>query len=228
MPLNSEKHLKNHRSGDRKTGVDYRLYLVTDSNMTGRKQLVDYVLKAADGGVTIVQYREKSGSTAQMIREAESLLHELAKRNIPLLINDRVDIALAVGAAGVHLGQNDMDPVTARRLLGPDAIIGYSVETFEQAHEAMELDVDYLGVSPVFSTPTKTDIGNPWEIDGLKELRSFTSKPLVAIGGLNRDTIPHTLAAGADGVAVVSAICNSDNPEASALELRDIISRATP
>ncbi|MDG5767256.1 thiamine phosphate synthase [Balneolales bacterium ANBcel1] len=205
---------------------DYRLYLVTDSGMTGPGRLADCAAEAAMGGATMVQYREKSASTAQLIREAETLLHKLRPMGIPLIINDRVDVALAIGADGVHVGQNDMDPQTARRLMGPDAIIGYSVETPEQAQMAELWDIDYLGVSPIFATPTKTDTGIPWGLDGLRTLRTSTRIPLVAIGGMNRETIAETLKAGADGVAVVSAICAAGDPRMAARELLAIIDSA--
>ena len=203
--------------------TNYSLYLVTDSGMTGRDHLVEWVMKAVDGGVTMVQYREKTASTAQMIREATEIRKLLHTKGIPLIVNDRLDVALAAGADGVHLGQHDMNPATARKLMGPDALIGYSVETWQQAQEAERLDVDYFGVSPIFATPTKTDTGRPWGIKGLRELRASTRKPLVAIGGMNRETIAAALRAGADGVAVVSSICASEHPTKSARELMEII-----
>lgn len=206
---------------------DYSLYLVTDSGMTGREHLIETVAQAVDGGVTMVQYRDKEGPTDLMIREAKALHDLLHTRNIPLIINDRLDVALAVRADGVHLGHNDMDPVTARKLTGADAIIGYSVETWEDVRKAEQLDVDYLGVSPVFATPTKTDTGSPWGIEGLRKLRNATRKPLVAIGGLNKSNIVEVIKAGADGVAVVSAICASRTPRNSAGELADIIKQAS-
>ena len=203
---------------------DYSLYLVTNSGMTGREQLADTVAQAVRGGVTVVQYREKTASTATMIREAGAILKLLRGTSIPLIINDRVDVALAAGADGVHLGHSDMDPVTARRIMGTEAIIGYSVESWQDLDDAEQLNVDYYGVSPIFATPTKTDTGKPWGIDGMRKLRELTRRPLVAIGGMNKDTIPDTLMAGADGVAVVSAICASENPLASTRELHRIIS----
>ncbi|MBP3193789.1 thiamine phosphate synthase [Natronogracilivirgula saccharolytica] len=202
---------------------DYNLYLVTDSGMTGRENLVRTVGEAVKGGVTVVQYREKTASTAAMIREAKAILALLKGTPVPLIINDRVDVALAVGADGVHLGHNDMDPVTARKIMGPDAVIGYSVESWQDLDDAERLDVDYYGVSPIFATPTKTDTGKPWGIEGMQKLRGLTGRPLVAIGGMNTDTISETLMAGADGVAVVSAICASENPLASARELHQIV-----
>lgn len=206
---------------------DYAFYLVTDSIMTGRDRLTDTVRQAVEGGVTIVQYREKEDSTANMIRQAILLREILHQHGIPLIINDRVDVALAAGADGVHLGRNDMPPETARTLMGVDKIIGFSVETLDEVRKVEKNHIDYLGVSPIYATPTKTDTGKPWGLEGLRELRKLTPMPLVAIGGMNRETIPDTLKAGADGVAVVSAICASDRPFESARELRTLIDQHT-
>ncbi len=142
-----------------------------------------------------------------------------------MIINDRVDVALASGADGVHLGQRDLPVREARRLLGRDAIIGLSVETPAQALDAESLDVDYLGVSPIFSTPTKPDAGAPWGLEGLRSLRARTRRVLVAIGGIDASNAESVLAAGADGLAVVSAICASADPEAAARRLRNVVDR---
>jgi thiamine-phosphate pyrophosphorylase len=142
-----------------------------------------------------------------------------------LIINDRIDVALAIGADGVHIGQHDTPYEDARRLLGSHAIIGLSVESVEQATEAENLDVDYLGVSPIFSTPTKTDIATEWGIEGLRLLRSNTRHILVAIGGINASNAQTVVEAGADGLAVVSAICASPDPECSSRELKTVIER---
>ena len=208
--------------------ADYRLYLVTDTGMTGPDRLQQTVQKAVDGGVTMVQYREKKASTSEMIRQATALRKILDSSGTPLIINDRVDVALASGAHGVHVGQQDMDPETVRALMGEDALIGYSVETMQQADQIDELDIDYVGVSPIYSTPTKTDTGAPWGVDGLHALRQSTLKPLVAIGGLNEKTIPETLRAGADGIAVVSAICAAKDPRRSASMLFSLVSKELP
>ena len=145
---------------------------------------------------------------------------------MPLIVNDRVDVALAAGADGVHVGQSDMDGRDVRRLLGPDAIVGLSVETMEQAAEAAALDVDYLGVSPIFSTPTKTDTVSEWGLSGLAALRRASKHVLVAIGGIHASNAAQVVEAGADGIAVVSAICAAPDPEVGARALRGAIDQA--
>jgi thiamine-phosphate pyrophosphorylase len=140
-----------------------------------------------------------------------------------LIINDRIDVALAVGAHGVHIGQQDMPFEIARRLMGPRAIIGLSVETWEDVERAAALDVDYLGVSPVFETPTKTDTKGHWGLEGLRRIRAVTHRPLVAIGGLHAANAAEVIRAGADCIAVVSAICAAADPYQAALELTVII-----
>ncbi len=150
----------------------------------------------------------------------------LATTGIPLIINDRVDIALAAKADGVHLGQTDMPYDTARQLLGPDAVIGLSVETWEDVTTAQNLDLDYLGVSPVFATPTKTDTKTPWGLDGLARIRAYSRHPLVAIGGLNAANARAIIEAGANTVAVVSAICSAKDPFTAARNLVQCIDSA--
>jgi thiamine-phosphate pyrophosphorylase len=172
-----------------------------------------------------VQLREKDCATRQFVELARALKALLAPAGVPLIVNDRVDVALAAAAAGVHLGQSDMDCRDARRLLGPGALIGLSVETLAQSAAAPG-EADYLGVSPVFSTPTKTDTAPAWGLDGLAALRRETSRPLVAIGGIHAENASQVIAAGADGIAVVSALCAAADPEAAARELRRRISAA--
>jgi len=150
----------------------------------------------------------------------------LAPFHVPLIINDRLDVALAVGADGVHVGQEDMPYETARRLMGPKAIIGLSVETWNDVERAESLDCDYLGVSPVFATPTKTDTKEPWGVDGLAKIRAFSRHPLVGIGGLHAGNAEAVVLAGADGVAVVSAVCASPDPFQASRELTGIIRAA--
>ena len=143
--------------------------------------------------------------------------------HVPLIINDRIDIALACGAQGVHLGQSDMPVEKARALLPPEVFIGWSVETLAQVAQSAALPVDYLGVSPVFATPTKTDTARPWGLEGLQQVRATTTLPLVAIGGVHAGNAAAVRAAGADSLAVVSAICSAPDPRASAQELRNLI-----
>jgi thiamine-phosphate pyrophosphorylase len=199
------------------------LYLVTDRGLCLGRPLAQVVEQAVLGGVTCVQIREKDLSTREFVAEAEQIQALLAPRGVPLIINDRVDVALAVGAAGVHLGQSDLPCEIARRLLGPTAIIGLSVETWDDVERAAHQPVDYLGVSPIFASPTKTDTKQPWGLPGLARVRAFTRLPLVAIGGLNRGNVAQVLAAGADGIAVVSALCSAPDPAEAAAELCAII-----
>lgn len=196
-----------------------RLYLVTDRGLSLGRDIEWIVSEAVRGGVTMVQLREKDIDTRDFIALARRLRGVLAPAGVPLIINDRVDVALAVDADGVHIGQSDMPYADARRLLGPDKIIGLSVETLDQLREANSLDVDYIAVSPVYSTPTKTDTAPPFGLEGLLEAVRLSRHPGVAIGGMNTVTAPAVLATGIDGIAVVSAICSATDPCAAAAEL---------
>lgn len=200
-----------------------RLYLVTDRIAAGNRSLEDIVEEAVRGGVTMVQLREKQLCTRDFIKEARRLRLLLKPLGIPLIINDRVDVALASDADGVHLGQSDMPYADAMAILGPDKIIGLSVENQLQVLEANILDVDYIGVSPVFSTPTKTDTAPAFGLDGLTQAVSASVHPVVAIGGINRNNASAVMRAGADGIAVVSAIMAAESPEKAALELKKLI-----
>lgn len=202
---------------------DPRLYLVTDGLAAAGRRIEDVVEAAVRGGVTAVQLRDKGADDAALAETARRLKDRLAPAGVPLIINDRVEAARRAGAAGVHLGQSDGSPEEARRLLGPLAVIGLSVETPSQALAAAGLDIDYLGVSPVFATPTKPSAGPAWGLDGLRALRAETDLPLVAIGGINAGNAASVLAAGADGLAVVSAIMGAADPEEAARLLRRIV-----
>lgn len=202
------------------------LYLVTDRGFCGRRGVAATVAEAVRGGAAWVQLREKTASTRAFIEAALALKALLAPRGVPLIINDRVDVALAAEADGVHLGQSDMPCETARRILGPRALIGLSVETWEEVEAAQNQPVDYLGVSPVYATPTKTDTRGEWGLTGLARIRAFSRHPLVAIGGLNAKNAAEVVAAGADAVAVVSAVCAADDPCGAARELSRIIHAA--
>ena len=202
------------------------LYFVTDRSLCGQRSLADVVLQAIRGGAACVQLREKSAATRAFVEEAERIKNLMAPFRVPLIINDRIDVALAVGADGVHVGQEDMPYEIARKLMGPKAIIGLSVETWEDVEQAEMLDADYLGVSPIFATPTKTDTKGAWGLDGLARIRAFSRHPLVAIGGLNAANAEAVVMAGADGVAVVSAICASPDPLSTSRQLTDIIRAA--
>ncbi len=203
-----------------KSTIDYGLYLVTDRNLTLGRDLLHVIEEAIIGGVSMVQLREKKCSSREFYNIAVKVAQLTKKYNIPLLINDRLDIALAVNAQGLHIGQSDLPYSIARKILGKDAIIGLSVESVQDAIDAEGLDVDYLGISPVFSTNTKTDIAQPLGLEGIKEIKRLSSHKLVAIGGINLQNTNDIIKAGADGIAVVSAICSADSPRKASEELR--------
>lgn len=199
------------------------LYLVTDSGVTSGRNLVAMVEKAVSGGVTMVQVREKHSETGDFVDLAMKMKEVLAPYHVPLIINDRIDVALAVDADGVHIGQEDMPYALARQILGPGKIIGLSIETLDELEVANDQDVDYVAASPVFATPTKTDTARPWGLDGLREFCLRSAHPVVAIGGMNESTVTEVMEAGADGVAVVSAILAADDPQAAARNISRLL-----
>lgn len=207
------------------TKEQLRLYLVTDRRYLEGRNLIDVVMQSIEGGVTMVQLREKDITAREFIELAHALKTELSLYNknhslhIPLIINDRIDIALAVDADGVHIGQSDMPYEEARRLLGYDKIVGLSVENLSDVIEANAVDVDYIGISPVFATPTKTDTALPFGLDGLRSAVNISIHPTVAIGGINISNAHEVMQAGADGIAVVSAILASTNPTEATKQL---------
>ncbi|PMO39818.1 thiamine-phosphate diphosphorylase [Vibrio sp. 10N.222.52.B12] len=201
----------------------YRLYLVTDDQQD-LATLKRVVRKAVEGGVTMVQVREKHGDVRAFIERAQAVKDILKDTDVPLIINDRVDIALAVDADGVHLGQSDMPAIIARELIGPNKILGLSIENEEQLAEADSLPIDYIGLSAIFATPTKTNTKKHWGIDGLKMALETTSLPIVAIGGINENNIPQLCATGVHGLALVSAICHAEDPKAASEYLLGLMS----
>ena len=206
--------------------IDYSLYLVTDRGLARGRSTLEIVRAAVQGGVTCVQLREKECSTLDFIEQAITIKDFLKTRGVPLIINDRVDVALAIEADGVHLGQTDMPLKIAKKILADSMIIGISAESLEDAIEAEKGGADYLGVSPIYGTPTKTDTAPPLGLDGLRAIRQAVHVPLVGIGGLNRDNSAAVIQNGGDGVAVVSAIVATDDPEAAAGELKQLIDEA--
>ncbi|GAB1409836.1 thiamine phosphate synthase [Desulfovibrionales bacterium] len=199
------------------------LYLVTDRTLSQGRSTADIVAAAVAGGVTCVQVREKNISTREFLDEARSVQHILRGRGIPLIVNDRVDVALAIGAEGVHLGQSDMPVPEARKLLGSKALIGISVESLDDALRAEAQGADYLGISPVFGTLTKTDTAPPLGLDGIARIRAHVSIPLVGIGGIHMGNAAQVLRAGCQGIAVVAAIVAALDPQGAAAELKNII-----
>jgi thiamine-phosphate pyrophosphorylase len=199
---------------------DYSLVLVTDRSLSRGRTTCEIVREAVAGGVTCVQLREKNCGTREFLYEARALRKLLQGSGVPLIINDRVDVALAIGADGVHLGQRDMAVAEARRLGPPSWIIGVSAESVEDAIRAEREGADYIGVSPVFATPTKTDAAAPLGLEGLRAIRAAVKIPLVAIGGIHSGNARDVIRAGADGLAVVSAIVSTDSPREAAAVLR--------
>ena len=206
--------------------IDYSLYLVTDRGISRERTTIQIVEAALRGGVTCVQLREKTCSTREFITQALSIKDHLKRHNVPLIINDRVDIALAVNADGVHLGQSDMPIETAKAILKDSMIIGISAESLKNAVQAEKDGADYIGVGSIYATSTKTDTASPLGLEGLREIRRSVKIPLVGIGGLNRENAGEVINNGADGVAVVSAIVAAHDPEKAAGELKKIIEQA--
>ena len=200
--------------------VDYSVYLVTDTDICPRENLIKVCREAIEGGVTPIQLREKNLSSREFYNEAVALKKLCADRNVPLLINDRVDIALAADADGVHLGQSDLPIEAARRVLGENKIIGLSAGRAEEALNAERSGADYLGVGAMFPTATKKDANNVG-VGILREIRGLVKIPIVGIGGINTENIEQLYGTGADGVAVVSCIMGSGAPREAAKILRE-------
>jgi thiamine-phosphate pyrophosphorylase len=198
-----------------------KLYLVTDRDLAAGRPLIDVIERALDGGVTAVQLREKGLSTREFVAEAHEVKQRLAASRVPLFINDRVDVALAAAAEGVHVGQDDLPAATARSLIGPDMLLGVSVATDEEARSAIADGADYVSVSPVFLTPTKSDADQDVGLDGIRRIRAAVADhPVLAIGGIDASNARSVVEAGSDGVAVVSAIVAAADPEAVSRVIR--------
>jgi len=205
---------------------DLSLYLVTDSSLSKGRTIEWIVAEAVKGGITMVQLREKDCTTRDFVALAITLKGLLQQYSIPLIINDRLDIVLASDADGIHIGQSDIPYQIARKILGYDKIIGLSVETILQAQEANNLDVDYIGISPVFTTATKTDLNLAFGLEGILKIASFTKHRMVGIGGITADNAKAIVVAGAEGVSVVSAIVSADDPAKAASTLKQQIDAA--
>jgi len=191
-----------------------RVYPLTDIHLTGLSHAKQVEL-LHHGGATLIQLREKQMPAREFYEQAKAAVVIAAQRGVQLIVNDRVDVALAVGAHGVHLGQDDMPPEAARKLLGLDAVIGFSTHNLEQATEASKLPIDYLAVGPIFATTTKSDTSPVLGLDGLRTVRRAIGEfPLVAIGGITQANARAVIEAGADSVAVISALL-SDPSEIS-------------
>jgi thiamine-phosphate pyrophosphorylase len=206
--------------------IDFSLYLVTDRDLSCGRSTVEVVEAAVAGGVSCVQLREKHCSTREFITQARALKPFLKLKKIPLIINDRLDVALAVEADGLHLGQQDMTISDARKISGKSLIIGISAESVDDAIRAEKEGADYIGISPVFATPTKSDTAPPLGLEGVKTIRKMIAIPIVGIGGINRQNALSVITAGADGIAIVSAIVGAEDPKDAAFELMSIVRQA--
>jgi thiamine-phosphate pyrophosphorylase len=199
--------------------LDLTLYLVTDPHLSGERGVIETVRRAIDGGVTAVQLRDPHAKTRALIEQARALLAVLRPAGVPLIINDRVDVMLAARADGVHVGQLDMRVEDVRALIGPEPILGLSITALADLRSSQLQGVDYLGVGPVFATATKPDAAPAIGCDGLNAIAAETSLPVVAIGGVHVGNAAQTIRAGAQGVAVVSAICSAADPTQVARDL---------
>jgi thiamine-phosphate pyrophosphorylase len=200
-----------------------QLYLVTDESACLGRDIFWVVEEAVKGGVTMVQLREKSLDTRAFIERAIKMKALLAPYNVPLIINDRVDVALASDADGVHVGQSDMPYSILKKILPPGKIIGLSAEKKEDVVEAENWELSYLAVSPLFATPSKTDHSEPWGIEGLKWVKENSKHPLVVIGGINATNTSEVMHHGSSGIAVISAICSAKSPFEAARYLKSLI-----
>ena len=195
------------------------IYLVADADYLKERSVIDVVLAAIRGGVTVVQLRAKHLEGRAYMALAQTLHTDMAGLNVPLLLNDRADVAYAVGVEGVHIGQKDLPTQKVRELLGPQAIIGLSVETIAQVEQANNLPVNYIAASPVYATPTKMDTAPAWGIDGLQHVCRLSRHPVCAIGGLHIQNVKAVRKAGASWAAVVSAICRANDVERATCDL---------
>jgi len=203
--------------------VDWSLYVIADQRAAAARSILDIVRAAIRGGATVVQLREKEAATREMIRLGQALRQITQAAGLPLIVNDRADVALAIGAQGVHVGEEDLPVPLARRLIGPDRILGASPGTVEGARQAERDGADYLGVGDVYGTPSKPDAGAPIGVEGLAEVVRAVSIPVVAIGGIRPTNAAAAIHAGAAGVAVISSVVGAADPEAAARRLREIV-----
>jgi thiamine-phosphate pyrophosphorylase len=214
--------------------IDLRLNAIIDPERANGRSLVELTRLVVAGGATLIQLRDKLGSTRRMIEEARAIKSVLAGTGVPLVINDRVDVALAAGADGVHLGQDDMPAQDARRLLGPKAIIGVSIKSVAQANAAPRDAIDYAGIGGVYATTSKDNPDAPIGLAGLRAIvaafransTDITDTPVCAIAGIDATNARDVMGAGVDGVAVISALSAQNDPEGAARELRRIVDKA--
>jgi thiamine-phosphate pyrophosphorylase len=208
------------------SNMDLRLYVILDPTFTAGRPLPEVAAAAIAGGATMLQVRAKQVTTRQLLRVVEEVLAVARPAGVPVIVNDRADVAFAAGAAGVHVGEDDLPVGCARRLLGPAAIVGFSSARLDLIHEAERDGADYLGVGDVFGTTSKADADAPIGVAGLRAVLAATSLPVVAIGGIRADNAGEAVRAGAIGVAVISAVAAAPDVTAAARALRDVVDKA--
>lgn len=199
--------------------VDYSVYLVTDRDILGGRDLLKAVEAAVEGGASLIQLREKDSSSRNFYKLAVQMKELVNSHGVPLIINDRLDIALAVNADGLHIGQDDIPLTVARAILGPGKIIGYSVSNLQEALFGEKNGADYLGAGPVYATGSKADAGLPIGLTSLKAIKESVSIPVVAIGGVGLNNIAEVKQTGVDGVSVISAILGRQDIAAAARDI---------
>lgn len=205
---------------------DYSLYVLTDEHLSRRKSHVELASLAAEGGADVIQLRDKHLESRQLYETALEISKICRQHDVLFIVNDRVDIALAAKADGVHVGQGDIPAAVLRKFVPPDFIIGVSAGTAEEALRAEKDGADYVALSPVFDTSSKDDAGRGRGIEELKKMKQAVSIPVLAIGGINQDNIKEVIAAGADGAAVISAVVSQEDVTAAAASLKRLITEA--
>lgn len=205
---------------------EWGLYVITDAGLSGGRSHTEVLREAIAGGATVVQLRDKGLTTRELVEEGQRLRSMTREMGALLMVNDRIDVALAVEADGVHVGPDDMPVAVARELVGPDRIIGASAGTVDEARAAQADGADYLGVGSVYATGTKADAGEPIGPEGLACIAASASIPVVGIGGIAEDNAAEVISAGAEGVAVISAVVSADDVQAAARRLVERIRAA--
>jgi len=202
------------------------VYVITDRRTAGERALTDIVSAALRGGAHVIQLRDKDVPVRDMVALGQALLPLTRDAGVPLIVNDRVDVALALDADGVHVGQDDIPAEMVRRIIGPERILGVSVATVEQAQRAMDAGATYVSVGDLFGTPSKPDAGPPIGLEPLAEIARAVNLPVLGIGGINLANAASVIRAGAVGVAVISAVIGAPDPEAATRALHAVIASA--
>jgi thiamine-phosphate pyrophosphorylase len=204
-----------------------KLHILTDTVLQSRFSHMEITRFAIAGGADTIQYRQKSGSTREMIEAARQMKRLCAEAGVTFIVNDRLDVAIAAEAHGVHLGQDDFPIPMARELLGEDRVIGGSAATLDEARKCLREGADYVGFGPVYPTSSKDDAGPVSGIDVLKQVVEIIPLPIIAIGGVGAENIPDVMRAGAHGIAVISAVCCQDDPEEATRSIYEALNKGT-